>query len=141
MLPGHARMRRSEDFRRTVRHGVRAGRRTVVVHALRLDVAASTAAGGEEVRVEQTRADTPSTTGPTDGGQIGFVVSKAVGSAVRRNRVRRRLRHLALAHLPELGDQTMVVVRALPAASTAGPDLGADLDAAWSAALSRLARR
>ena len=74
--------------------------------------------------------------------RVGFVVSKTVGSAVRRNRVRRRLRHLALAHLPELPVRTLVVVRALPpAAAAAGPELGTDLDAAWATALSRLARR
>ena len=119
-------MRRSEDFRRTVRHGVRAGRRTVVVHALRLEVeSAEHAASG------------PGAPEP----QIGFVVSKAVGSAVRRNRVRRRLRHLALAHLGELPIRTLVVVRALPPAGVAGPELGTDLDAAWDTALTRLARR
>ena len=73
--------------------------------------------------------------------RVGFVVSKTVGSAVRRNRVRRRLRHLALAHLPELPARTLVVVRALPPAAAAGPELGTDLDAAWATALTRLARR
>ena len=109
-----------------MRHGVRAGRRTVVVHALRLD---AEAAEGEVNRV--------------GGGdrQIGFVVSKTVGSAVRRNRVRRRLRHLARTRLPELPVRTLVVVRALPPAATAGPELGTDLAAAWDTALSRLARR
>ena len=125
MLPRDARLRRSEDFRRTVRHGVRAGRRTVVVHALQLEASA-------ESDVNRS--------GGTDR-RIGFVVSKTVGSAVRRNRVRRRLRHLAPAHLPELPVRTLVVVRALPPAAAAGPELGTDLDAAWATALSRLARR
>ncbi|HEY5783336.1 MAG TPA: ribonuclease P protein component [Microlunatus sp.] len=126
MLPRDARMRRSEDFRRTVRYGVRAGRRTLVVHALRLDEAPSDG----------------TVTGTTRSGQqIGFVISKAVGSAVRRNRVRRRLRHLTSEHLPELPIRTLVVVRALPPSAAAGPELGVDLDAAWATALSRLARR
>ena len=125
MLPRDARLRRSEDFRRTVRHGVRAGRRTVVVHALQLDAHAE----GDVSR-----------SGGTDR-RIGFVVSKTVGSAVRRNRVRRRLRHLALAHLPELPARTLVVVRALPPSAAAGPELGTDLETAWATALSRLARR
>jgi ribonuclease P protein component len=112
-------MRRSEDFRRTVRHGVRAGRRTVVVHALLLEV---------------DRSDGPDQ-------QIGFVVSRAVGSAVRRNRVRRRLRHLVRSRLSELPSRTLMVVRALPAAAAAGPELDADLHVAWDAALSRLTRR
>lgn len=107
-------MRRSKDFRRTVRHGVRAGRRTVVVHAA-----------------------TSSPTGPL----VGFVVSKAIGSAVRRNRVRRRLRHLAASRLSNLSAETMVVVRALPPAATAGVELNTDLDAAWSSALAKLVSR
>lgn len=129
-------MRRSEDFRRTVRHGVRAGRRTVVVHALRVDPTDATvpAPGHRESAVGQR----------VEQDRVGFVVSKAVGSAVRRNRVRRRLRHLALAQLTResgLPGETLVVVRALPPAATAGAELGDDLDAAWSAALTRLARR
>lgn len=119
-------MRRSEDFRRTVRYGVRAGRRTVVVHALRVDEVSGDHVAGGAAPPEQ---------------QIGFVVSKAVGSAVRRNRVRRRLRHLTSVHLAELPVRTLVVVRALPPASAAGPELGVDLNAAWATALSRLARR
>lgn len=126
MLPRDARLRRSEDFRRTVRHGVRAGRRTVVVHALQLEA--------ESAESDVTRS------GDADR-QIGFVVSRSVGSAVRRNRVRRRLRHLARARLSELPDHTLVVVRALPPAATAGPELGDDLAGAWDTALSRLARR
>jgi ribonuclease P protein component len=109
-------MRRSEDFRRTVRHGVRAGRRTVVVHALRVELTAAV---------------------PNGGSRVGFVVAKSVGSAVRRNRVRRRLRHLARTHLAGLDDQTLVVVRALPPAATAGPELGTDLAAAWRSALAK----
>ena len=126
MLPRDARLRRSEDFRRTVRHGVRAGRRTVVVHALQLEA--------ESAESDVNRS------GGSDR-QIGFVVSKTVGSAVRRNRVRRRLRHLARSRLPELPVHTLVVVRALPPAAMAGPELGTDLAAAWDTALARLARR
>jgi ribonuclease P protein component len=119
-------MRRSEDFRRTVRRGVRAGRRTVVVHALR--------PVGDPAQPDASPPVAPDR-------QVGFVVSKSVGSAVRRNRVRRRLRHLASARLLDLPVGTLVVVRALPAAAAAGPELGTDLTAAWDAALSRLARR
>lgn len=74
---------------------------------------------------------------PDAGSRVGFVVSKSIGSAVRRNRVRRRLRHLARAHLAGLADQTLVVVRALPPAATAGRELGTDLDAAWRSALAK----
>ncbi len=68
--------------------------------------------------------------------QVGFTVSKAVGNAVTRNRVKRRLRHLTREHLPALEalpGRAAVVVRALPAAAEASyanldADLGRTLD-------------
>jgi ribonuclease P protein component len=63
-------------------------------------------------------------------------VSKAVGNAVVRNQVRRRLRHLVRPRLAELPAGALVVVRALPAAAlSAYAALGADLDTALDAAL------
>ncbi len=63
--------------------------------------------------------------------QVGFTVSKAVGNAATRNRVKRRLRHLTrehLAALEELPGRAALVVRALPAAAEASyQSLGADL--------------
>jgi ribonuclease P protein component len=66
--------------------------------------------------------------------RIGFVVSRAVGGAVVRNRVKRRLRHAARAHLALL-DANLgqhggydIVVRALPAAADASfAELASDL--------------
>jgi ribonuclease P protein component len=67
--------------------------------------------------------------------RAGFVVSKAVGNAVVRNKVRRRLRHLVRPLLAELPDGTTLVVRALPAAATATfSALSKDLEAALAAA-------
>ncbi len=61
--------------------------------------------------------------------RVGFVVSKAVGNAVVRNRVRRRLRHLVAARLGTLDAHASLVVRALPPAAEADFDtLGTDLD-------------
>jgi ribonuclease P protein component len=61
--------------------------------------------------------------------RVGFVVSKAVGPAVTRNLVKRRLRHLARARLGVLPAGSMLVVRALPAAASAGyEDLAQELD-------------
>jgi ribonuclease P protein component len=62
--------------------------------------------------------------GPTPP-RVGFVVSRAVGNAVVRNRVRRRLRHLVRDRLPELSlpsPGVVIVVRALPAAAGASYD-------------------
>jgi len=59
---------------------------------------------------------------------VGFVVSRAVGNAVVRNRVKRRLRHLVLEHLTSLPGSAVLVVRALPAAAAArSAELDADL--------------
>ena len=104
MLPAAHRLTDGASFQRTVRAGRRAGSRTVVVH-LAVD-------GGEP-----------------DGPRIGLVVSKAVGNAVVRNRVKRRLRHLAREHVSSLPGAAVLVVRALPAAASAGyGELAADLD-------------
>lgn len=68
---------------------------------------------------------------------MGFVVSKAVGGAVVRNRVKRRLRHLAIPLLTETPPGTRVVVRALPPAARA-VDLGGDLNGAWRGCLRKV---
>ena len=66
-----------------------------------------------------------STTAPV----VGFVVSKAVGGAVTRNLVKRRLRHLARERTGALPPHGMLVVRALPpAADTSYDGLARELD-------------
>ena len=110
MLPSSNRLRRSDDFRRAVRTGRRAGRRAVVVHLF-----------------------SPSGVQPDDAepARVGFVVNKAVGNAVLRNRVQRRLRAVMAARLGELPAGSLTVVRALPAAATSSYDeLAADVDGA-----------
>ena len=67
-----------------------------------------------------------------DGGaepvRVGFVVSKAVGNAVIRNRVKRRLRSLVREQLTLLSDAAALVVRALPpAADASSAELRSDL--------------
>jgi ribonuclease P protein component len=60
---------------------------------------------------------------------VGFVVSKAVGAAVTRNRVKRRLRHLMRERVGSLVPGSRLVVRALPAAADASSvELGVELD-------------
>jgi ribonuclease P protein component len=69
---------------------------------------------------------------------VGFVVSRAVGGAVVRNQVKRRLRHLARERLTSLPGSAVLVVRALPpAASASSAELGADLDRALARVLRR----
>ncbi len=110
MLAKAARLRTAEEFRTTIRGGVRCGRPTLVLHMRRTD-------------------NPPS--------RAGFVVSKAVGNAVRRNRVKRQLRHLVAGRLADAPFGLDVVVRALP---TPGP-VADDLNQAWDATTAKLANR
>ncbi len=113
MLPAEYRMRRAQEFQRTVRRGHRVAGRLLIVHVAR------DAAAGRAVKV-------------------GFIVSKAVGGAVVRNTVRRRLRHLMRERLARLPDGTAVVVRARPGAAGARREtLAAELDNALDRALDR----
>lgn len=100
-------MRSGDDFSDTVRRGARVGTATVVVHGWR---------------------DHQAGVGPL----IGFVVSKSVGSAVTRNRVKRRLRHLVREHLTSAPSDARLVVRALPSAASRPARLRSDLDFAWA---------
>nr|WP_030798384.1 ribonuclease P protein component [Streptomyces sp. NRRL S-337] len=123
MLPTENRLRRREDFAAAVRRGRRAGRPLLVVHCR----SGSTDPHASGECVPPTRA--------------GFVVSKAVGNAVVRNKVKRRLRHLLRERLDRLPAGSLVVVRALPGAGTADHDeLARDLDAALERLLGRAPR-
>jgi ribonuclease P protein component len=135
VLPAPARLRRREDFALAVRRGRRAGSRTLVVHLLLPDPAAGAPrpTGTDAVPT----ASTPQ--GPTcASARVGLVVSRAVGSAVVRNRVKRRLRALATARLGQLPPGALLVVRANPAAAAASSQLlGSELDRGLSRVLRR----
>ncbi|WP_422734521.1 ribonuclease P protein component [Micromonospora sp. WMMD558] len=133
MLAAAQRLRRSTDFAAAVRGGRRAGRGALVVH-LSLPVAPTAAISPEPARTGAEEIPAPA--------RAGFVVSKAVGNAVVRNRVRRRLRHLVRERLAELPAGSTLVVRATPAAADVSYQrLGADLDAAIAAARAPRGRR
>jgi ribonuclease P protein component len=111
VLPAASRLRRRPDFNATMRLGRRASRPRLVVHL-------AFAETGEM---------------PT---RAGFVVSRAVGGAVVRNRIRRQLRHLVSARLATLPAGSRLVVRVLPAAASAtAVQLASDLDAALARCL------
>jgi ribonuclease P protein component len=121
VLAAAQRLRRSSDFAAAVRGGRRAGRGSVVVHL--------TVPPHSEL----------SEPAPTEVTSVraGFVVSKAVGGAVTRNTVRRRLRHLVRERLADLPPGSVLVVRAQPGAAAAPYErLRADLDSALAAARS-----
>jgi ribonuclease P protein component len=114
MLARAARLTTGRDFSETIRRGRRAGARCLVVHV---------------------SEGSPAASGPA---RAGFVVARPVGTAVTRNRVRRRLRHVVREHLVELPPASRLVVRALPAAATAS---SAELDRDLRRALQRARER
>ena len=97
VLQAPNRLRERSDFTSAVRSfgGCRAGSRLLVVHA--------TSTGA--------RAGLPP--------RVGFVVSKAVGGAVVRNRTKRRLRALVAQRLDGIPTSVDLVVRANPPAGQA----------------------
>ena len=118
MLPPEHRLRRRQDFATAVRRGRRAGRPLLVVHL------SPTTTGSDDTNPHVTGGNAPPP-------RAGFVVSKAVGGAVVRNLVKRRLRHLVRERLSQLPPGSLVVVRALPGAGSAEyVELAQDLDAA-----------
>jgi ribonuclease P protein component len=119
-------MRARADFAETVRRGRRLGSPLLVVHVDRARPGAESASGDSP----HSSPDTPT--------RVGFVVSRGVGGAVVRNRLRRRLRHLVRDRLAQLPSRSMIVVRATPAAATATtPDLAATLDRLLGRAIDR----
>ena len=116
MLPAPNRLRERADFTSVLRGrgGARAGSGLVVVHA---------------VVADQRMGQPP---------RVGFVVSKAVGTAVVRNRTRRRLRALVAARLSGIPSGVDVVIRAQPAAASA---TSAELSTALNPLLDKVIRR
>jgi ribonuclease P protein component len=117
MLPVESRMRRRTEFTEAVRQGSRSGRRTVTGHLIVRDL-------------------------PDEPARVGFVVSRAVGKAVVRNKVRRRLRHLARGYLDSLPGGSLLVVRANPPAAAARQaELAAEFDLVLGTLLRRLVKQ
>lgn len=92
MLSRSQRITRGIDYRSVVRRGAR---RAGAVHVLHV-------------------VDTHEDRLP----RFGFIVSKAVGNAVTRNTVRRRLKAICLEATPQVRRGGDIVIRALPASAT-----------------------
>jgi ribonuclease P protein component len=134
MLPAAARLRHRDDFTRVVKNGRRVGRGALVVHVAGAGIGRTQSA---------TPLPDPGDISPASGrpARAGFVVSRAVGPAVTRNLVTRRLRHLVRERLSLLPIGADVVVRALPAAADRPyEELAADFDAALAKVLARSER-
>ncbi|MBX3094608.1 MAG: ribonuclease P protein component [Cryobacterium sp.] len=111
MLARANRLLTADDIRNTMRRGRRVSGSASIVHIV---------------------------VGETDRPpRCGFVVSKKVGNAVTRNRVRRRLRAICRDVVSELAPGTDVVIRALPESAHS---TWASLQGEISAALSRRTR-
>ncbi|MEX1080119.1 MAG: ribonuclease P protein component [Homoserinimonas sp.] len=82
------RLVRAEDYRNTVRRGRRTGTGNTVVYV-----------------IQRRDAVVP---------RFGFIVSRAVGNAVARNLIRRRLKSVAHSLLGSVTTDTDIVIRALP---------------------------
>lgn len=93
MLAGANRITTGDDYKSVVRRGVR----VVGPHSV--------------TYLRRNPEGTPA--------RFGFIVAKNVGDAVRRNRVRRRLKAASFALLPFTRPGTDVVIRALPSATNA----------------------
>ncbi len=120
MLAAGNRLTDPEGFRAASRRGHRAGARTVVTHLL---------LPAEQQVVGMSGPPSTATPGTAGAPRVGFVVSKAVGNAVARNRVRRRLRHAVRERLAVLPPGSLLVVRAQPAAALASyAELAGDLE-------------
>ncbi|WP_258063465.1 ribonuclease P protein component [Pseudoclavibacter sp. Z016] len=95
LLPYANRVTKGDDYQAIVRRGVRVGARGITV----------------SVRERDTN-DTPT--------RFGFIVSKRVGVAVVRNRIRRRLKAVSRELLPEVGSGFDIVYRVHPEAAALG---------------------
>lgn len=116
MLPARSRLRSGKDFASAIRGpgGARAGNKLLVVH----------------LRAAEARSGLPP--------RVGFVVSRAVGGAVVRNRVKRRLRAICAGTVDRLPLGVDAVVRASPSAAEA---TYAELSHSLDGLLDRLIRR
>lgn len=117
MLPADHRLTDPASFRRASKLGRRSGARTLVTHLL---------------------VDPADAAGPARPARVGFVVGRGVGTAVARNRVRRRLRHAVAERIASLPPSSLLVVRAQAAARDASyRELALDLDRCLDRSLDR----
>jgi ribonuclease P protein component len=105
------RVTRPDDFRTVVRQGRRSATPLAVYYRLERD--------------------------PAEPARFGFIVSRAVGGAVERNLIRRRMRAVGRELVDQGAHGADVVVRALPASAQRGwASLSADMHAVLDSPLS-----
>lgn len=87
MLPKKNRMKKTENFKFTVKSGTRIKSRNIVLYGIKTD------------KQQETK--------------IGFIVAKSVGNAAKRNKVKRRLRAISKKILEKFPENNFFVLRAL----------------------------
>ena len=92
MLPRNARLTSPEEFARATKSGLRLAGSSLVVY------------------LYQSQTSEPA--------RCGLVVSKSVGGSVVRHKIARLIRHALRDHLSQLPEGALLVVRALPTATT-----------------------
>ncbi|WP_317642927.1 ribonuclease P protein component [Bombiscardovia apis] len=100
------RLKSHREFTAVLRRRKRVSSRDIVLHLLTGDEAANNR------RPSQDGSE-------TRGRRMGLAVSKAVGKAVTRNRVKRRFRAVAARHEADLPQSCDLVIRAKPSAAHA----------------------
>jgi len=98
-FPKSARILRAADFRKVYSEGIRFASPYFAAYCLR-----ATRCEGES------------------GPRLGFTVPRAFGKAVKRNRVKRRLRELLRVRLPEIAPQWDIVINPRRVALGATPE-------------------
>lgn len=123
MLRESNRIGRQEGFGHTLKEGGKSGNRVLVVSVL---------LAYQDSEVER-----------NSGSRAGVIVGKRqVPQATRRNRIKRRLRHLLAERLGSLPDGTTVVVRALEGAvDMPSEELGVNLDRLLASAFNKATRK
>ena len=104
MLARENRLTEAADFKAALKSGRKASTEHIVIYIKRVEIPIST--------------------------RFGFLVSKLIGNAVKRNLVKRRLRELSRSYLSEC-TSSLVVIRALPGSAELTFDqLGIELEKA-----------
>lgn len=111
MLARHQRISRGSEFTRTLRHGVRVRRTDLMTYVL---VTPTQWPDDRHLRLDVAEFGGP---------RVGLIVSKAVGDAVTRHAVARRLRAAGSVALDGVDTACTVVIRALPSAATVSSDV------------------
>ena len=114
------RLRRHRDFVAVLKQRHTMRDRDIVAHiAVKPEVTGTTNERTQDGGTPRHKPSDDDDTVPTSQRRLGLAVSKSVGNAVTRNRVKRRLRILARRYEGALPKRCDIILRAKPSAATA----------------------